>query len=463
MRSLHVLVLILLLIAAAGCAPQSRRPDAEQAADPLAGDWTGTLESPGQSLPLGITLDGDTATLSIPVQGLFAHPLAQVRTSPEKVAFTIPGVPGASAFDGRYDAARGVITGTFTQFGHALPVTLHRGAVPVPPRPQEPARPWPYRSEDVAYRSGDITITGTLTLPSAPGPHPAVILLNGSGKNDRNEEVFGHKPFLILADALTRAGYAVLRTDKRGVGGTGGIDADADYGDLAGDVVAGVDFLRSHPDIDPARVGLLGHSEGGYLAPLVASRPENRIAFVIMMAGPAASGQEVLLAQNRALLAAAHAPADQVAAQIGFVDTFTTLLRNGDPDQARQYAIEHNAALPPERRQPESTVERSVNANFASFVSYDPAAALRSLRMPVLAVYGSKDLQVPAEQSAPLARTLLAADRDADVRVFDGLNHLMQPATTGLPDEYGHIPTTIAPEVLDYVTGWLTRHVPPAP
>lgn len=462
MRSLRVLALILLIITAAGCAPQARRPVAEESEDALAGDWTGTLEIPGQPLPLGITLDGTGATFSVPAQGLFAHPLTRVQATPAKVAFTIPGLPGAPAFAGHYDATRSVITGTFTQSGHELPLTLHRGTVPVPPRPQEPAPPLPYRSQDVTYRSGDITIAGTLTLPAAPGPYPAVILLNGSGENDRNEEVFGHKPFLVSADALTRAGYAVLRTDKRGVGGTGGILADADYSDLAGDVVAGLHFLRSNREIDPDRIGLLGHSEGGYLAPLVASQPANRIAFVIMMAGPAASGQAVLLAQNRALLAARHASANEVADQIGFVDTLTTLLRNGDPDEARQYATEHNAALPPDQRQPESAIDGYLSTNFTSFVDYDPAAALQSLRMPVLAFYGSKDLQVPADQNAPLARTLLASDPDADVHVFEGLNHLMQPATTGSPTEYGQIPITIAPEVLEYVTGWLTRRVPPA-
>lgn len=460
MRSLRVMALILLIIAAA-CAPPPRRPGTAETRDTLAGDWTGTLELPGQPLPLGITLDGDSASLSIPVQGLFAHPLAQVHAASDKVAFIVPGLPGAPAFDGRYDPVRAVITGTFTQSGHDLPLTLHRGAVPVPPRPQEPVPPLPYRSEDVTYRSGDITIAGTLTRPSTPGPYPAVILLNGSGKSDRNEEIFGHKPFLVLADALTRAGYAVLRTDKRGVGGTGGILADADYEDLAGDVVAGVDFLRSDRNIDPERIGLLGHSEGGYIAPLVASRPENRIAFVITLAGPAASGKEVLLAQNQALLAARNASADEVAAQIGFVDTLATLLLNGDPDRARRYAIEHNATLPAEQRQPESVLDRFLTTNFTSFLGYDPAAALESLRIPVAAIFGSKDLQVPVDQNAPLARTLLASDPDADVRVFDGLNHLMQPATTGSPAEYGQIQTTIAPEVLDYLTGWLHQQVPP--
>ncbi|WP_067892306.1 alpha/beta fold hydrolase [Nocardia vaccinii] len=165
---------------------------------------------------------------------------------------------------------------------------------------------------------------------------------------------------------------------------------------------------------------MLGHGEGGYIAPLVASRPENRIAFVIMVAGPAASGKEVLLAQNRALLAVRNASADEVAAQIGFVDTLATLLLNGDPDQARQYAIEHDAALPPEPRQPGSVMDRFINTNFTSFLGYDPAAALESLRIPVSAIFGSKDLQVPVDQNAPLARTLLASDPDADVHVFDG-------------------------------------------
>ncbi|WP_433655161.1 alpha/beta hydrolase family protein [Nocardia sp. CA-128927] len=166
-------------------------------------------------------------------------------------------------------------------------------------RPQEPKPPFPYNSDEVTYHNGGIAIAGTFTRPRGPGPFPAVLLITGSGRNNRDEESGEHKPFLRLADTLTRAGYAVLRADKRGCGGTGGTLDGANYTDLAEDAVTGVDFLRGRSDIDPARVGLLGHSEGGYITPLVAARPESGIAFAILMAGPSVPGTDVVVCRER--------------------------------------------------------------------------------------------------------------------------------------------------------------------
>ncbi len=428
----------------------------------LIGDWQGSLPVPDAPLPLGVRFTADGATVSVPVQGIHDRPLRDVTSTPSDVRFTIPGLPGDPSFAGRYDRGSDSITGTFTQSGQPLPLTLGRGTVPEAPRPQEPRPPYPYRSEDVSYRSGPVTIAGTLTLPAAPGPYPAVVLISGSGAQNRDEELLGHKPFLLLSDTLTRAGYAVLRTDDRGVGGTSGSLTRSTYNDLAGDVGAGMDFLRARPDIDKARIGLLGHSEGGYLGPLVASRPGSGVAFVIMMAGPAATGADVLLAQNWIALDTRGASAAEKSDQIGFISTLTTLIRTGDTEAVRRYLTDRNTQLPPEKQLSPEEIDEFTGTYFSSLVTYDPAPALSALRMPVLAFYGGKDHQVPPDQSAPLAQQYLSADPDADVHVFDGLNHLMQPAGTGSPAEYPAIETTIAPEVLDYVTAWLTRRIPPA-
>ncbi|WP_024803804.1 S9 family peptidase [Nocardia sp. BMG51109] len=464
MRSLRSLAPLLLVVAvAAGCSrSESPQPAPVTADRAVIGSWHGTLPVPEQPLPLGVTFTETGATASVPVQGIYDRPLEQVSGDPAELGFTIPGIPGTPTFQGRYDRGAETITGTFTQSGQPLPLTLERGEVAVPPRPQEPRPPFPYRSEDVSFRSGALNVAGTLTQPSAPGPHPAVVLISGSGAQDRDEQIQGHKPFLLLADALTRAGYAVLRTDDRGVGGTGGTLAHATYDDLAGDVVAGMDFLRGRPDIDETRIGLLGHSEGGYLAPLVASRPGSGVAFVIMMAGPAVDGADVLLEQNRALLAARGGTVEENRDRTGFVSTLSTLVRTGDTEQVRRYLADVNTKVPPEQRMPPAMIEEYTSLYFQSLISYDPAPALSALRMPVLACYGGKDLQVPARQSEPAARRLLAADPDADVHVFDGLNHLMQPAGTGDLAEYSQIETTVSPEVLDYVTGWLGGRFPAA-
>ncbi|MFF0490782.1 alpha/beta hydrolase family protein [Nocardia sp. NPDC004068] len=463
MRSLRsVAVVVFLLTLVAGCSssktPQATPTTATDQA--VLGDWHGTLPLPNHELPFGVTFVAGGATVSIPEQGILDKPAAQVTTAQDNVGFTVPDLPGLPTYHGRLD--NDTITGTFSQSGHDLPLTLTRGKVPAPPRPQEPKPPFPYKSEDVTFPSGTITVAGTLTLPDSPGPHPAVILISGSGAQDRDEQILGHKPFLLLANTLTKAGYAVLRTDDRGVGGTGGDLAHADYRDLSGDVAAGIDFLRGRPEIDRNRIGLLGHSEGGYLAPLVAERPDSGVAFVIMLAGPAVPGDEVLMEQNRAMLTASGATPEELRKQVEFIGTLTTLVRAGDPEQTRQYLEGHNATLPPEQQASPGAITDYTSPNFGALVTYDPAPALRALRVPVLALYGTKDLQVLAAQNAPAAQANLAGDPDVDVHVVDGVNHLMQPANTGLPSEYAGIETTVDPRVLDYVTGWLTARVPPA-
>lgn len=457
--SLVAAALVVIAALVAGCSSSK-----QESAPPvtLVGDWHGAIEVPDQPLAVGVDFGADgTATIDIPAQGVVDGPLSEVRTGADAVTWTITKIPGKPSFQGVYDKGSDSIKGQFTQSGQSFPLTLTHGKVEGPPRPQEPKPPYPYKSEDVSYRSGDITIAGTLTEPQTGGPFPAVLLINGSGANDRDEELLGHKPFLLLADTLTRAGYAVLRTDKRGVGQTGGRLNSATYSDLTGDIAAGMTFLRGRSDIDATRIGLLGHSEGGYLAPLYARRPDSGVAFVIMMAGPAVPGSEVLLEQNRLILAAQGATPEQVGKQVGFTSTLSSVLCKGDLVAAKDYVRQHNDTLPAGEQLSEEAMDELVSPYMAALVCYDPAPALSALRVPVLAFYGGKDLQVPAAQNEGPARTLLAADPDATVTVFDGLNHLMQPADKGTPDEYARIETTIDPQVLTTVTGWLTQRFPP--
>ncbi|MCU1645638.1 MAG: Esterase EstD [Nocardia sp.] len=454
-RSLSLGLFVVVVLVVAGCS--STGP----AQTYVTGDWHGNIEFPGQPLAVGInfTTDGK-GSIEVPVQGIADKQLSAVRNEVDRVEFSIPEFPGQPTFEGKYDKASDSIKGDFTQSGKTVPLNLTRGQAATPARPQEPKPPWPYKSEDVSYHSGNITIAGTLTEPQTGGPHPAVLLITGSGAQDRNEEILGHKSFLLWADTLTRAGYAVLRTDDRGVGGTGGDLADSSYQDLTGDIGAGVAFLHGRSEIDGKRIGLLGHSEGGYLAPLYASQPDSGVAFAILQAGPAVTGADVLLEQNRLILTASGAPPEQVAAQVGYISGLTSVIRNGDLAAAKVYAQQHNDSLPADQRASGETIDAMVTPYMAALINYDPAPALSALRVPVLAMFGTKDLQVPAAQSEGPMRSLLAADPDATVQVFDGLNHLMQPATTGLPSEYGTIETTIDPQVLDYVAAWLTKRFP---
>ncbi|WP_405166071.1 alpha/beta fold hydrolase [Nocardia sp. NBC_01499] len=453
---LIAVVLFVVGVLVAGCSSDSNPPE------PTTGDWHGMIEIPGQPLAVGVTFTGkDTATIDIPLQGMAGVQLKDVQSTRDAVSFAIADIPGDPKFHGSYDKGTDKISGDFTQSGKTFKLSFERGKVAPLNRPQTPQPPFPYKSEDVTYRSGDITIAGTLTEPQGSGPFPAVLLITGSGPQNRNEELFGHKPFLLVADTLTRAGYAVLRADDRGVGGTGGKLDDANYTDLANDAAAGVGFLRGRPDIDPARVGLFGHSEGGYLAPLLASRPDSGVAFAILMAGPGVQGADVLIEQTRLIAAAGGAAPDAVDTQVRQTTELAALLKVGDLAGAKELVRKQNDALPPEKRVSDAEVAASITPYFAALIAYDPAPALKALRIPVLAFFGGNDLQVPPSQSEQPMRDNLAADPDATVHVFPGLNHLMQPTKTGLPSEYGSIETTISPDVLTFVTGWLTQRIQP--
>ncbi len=466
-------LLIALLFAAAAAQP-----------DPL-GDWRGALGPGVIDLEIRVTIAADdtgaglAGTIDIPAQGLVAFPLADVVLDGDRIAFAMP-VPGDPAFAGVIDGDR--IEGTFTQSGQPLPFFLERGAEAAVLRPQEPLPPFPYDEQEVTYASGDVTLAGTLTLPPGDARVPAVLLITGSGPQDRNVEILGHKPFLVIADHLTRAGYAVLRVDDRGVGSSTGSDTLATYDDLLGDVLAGVALLRDHPRVDPEGVGLLGHSQGGYLAPAAALAADGGVAFVILMAGPAVDGFAALLAQSERVFELAMRAADPtvsdedvaavIASQVAFLEALFPLLQAEDFDGARALVRERAetelAALPAEQRPDDATAEAMIEANqegivspaFRVFLAFDPQPNLRQLTVPTLAFFGGLDVQVPAEQSEGPMREALAANPDATVITFPGLNHVMQPAITGNVDEYGAIDVTIDPVVLETVTTWLQERFP---
>jgi dienelactone hydrolase len=425
-----------------------------------AGEWAGRIGVPGAPLDVGIRLTAEGGGLrgeiDIPAQAIEAMPLADVRLEGRDLSFRLPEVSGDAWFRGTFETDGRSIPGAFTQFGQSFPLVLRPG--PVAGRPQEPRPPFPYRTEDVTYPGQGVDLAGTLTLPQGPGPFTAVVLVTGSGAQNRDEELFGHKPFLLLADVLTRAGYAVLRVDDRGVGGSGGSLHEVGYDELTGDVVAGVQFLRGRPEIDPARIGLLGHSEGGYLVPLAAQRTP--IAFAVLMAGPAVPGEEVLVRQNQLLLEAAGAPPEVVAGQVEYVRALVALLRAEDYARARELTRWQLGQQTTDQEQIEAQVAATVNPYYRAWSVHDPAPALQALEVPVLAFFGGADLQVPAGQNEPAMRNHLAGNPDATIRTLPGLNHLMQPAGTGGLNEYGTIDTTIDPKALDLVRSWLTQRFP---
>jgi fermentation-respiration switch protein FrsA (DUF1100 family) len=452
----------------------------QAAEDPVAGHWEGEIQLPnaGQlQVMVDLTPEGGAwkGEIDIPSQGAKDLPLTGIAVNGPKVKFTIAGVPGNPTFDGTLE--NGEIRGSFTQAGGILTFRLGRQAVEAPRRPQEPKPPFPYSAEEVAYTNGDIKLAGTLTIPPGSGPFPAVVLITGSGAQDRDESLLGHKPFLVIADHLTRHGIAVLRVDDRGVGGSSGKVRDSTSADFAQDALAGVRFLKSHPKIAAGRIGLLGHSEGGVVGPLAASQSMD-VAFVVMLAGTGVPGPEILFRQSELIARADGATEEAIQRDRVFMQRmFEVLHTEKDPAarQARLKAMGKEAVAKMSEEEiksaggaeaaAEAPAQQMDTAWFRYFIDYDPRPALRKLKVPVLALNGGLDLQVPPSQNLPEIEKALkeAGNKDFTVKELPGLNHLFQPAKTGSPSEYSGIEITIDPAVLDLITGWIQARFASAP
>lgn len=443
-----------------------------QGQETAAGHWEGEIELPGSAGKLQIMVDlaqadgGWKGTIDIPAQGAKGLALEDIVVDGADVRFSIAGVPGHPTFAGTLGG--GTLSGTYTQGPATLPFRLGRERgepVAAPKRVQEPKPPYPYASEEVTYANGDVKLAGTLTLPPGDGPFPAVVLITGSGPEDRDETVFGHKPFWILADHLSRKGIAVLRADDRGVGGSTGNVAQSTTADFAADALAGLALLRRHPKIAKDRVGLIGHSEGGLAAPLAASQSPD-VAYIILLAGTGVPGSEVVSRQIEVFSRAAGASAEQIAQGLESQRKVYEILRSEPDPAARRAKLSQliKAAVAASGASPTdpdklvaAQVDQADNPWFRFFVDYDPRPALRKVRVPVLALNGDLDLQVAADQNLPEIEKAVkeAGNPDVTVRRLPGLNHLFQPAKTGLLDEYSTIEITMAPEVLTLISDWI--------
>lgn len=442
----------------------------------LEGIWEGTLKIQKTiSLRLVLRVEKDKdgrlrATLASPDQGAAKIGVSAIGLKDGELTFESK-VVGAKYAGKRNKDGTG-FDGEFQQGGLKIPLVLKKTEKVVEPsRPQTPRPPFPYRSESVTYDNvaGGVKLAGTLTMPNGTGPFPAVVLITGSGAQDRDETIFAHKPFLVIADYLTRRGIAVLRVDDRGVGGSTDKGPDETLDDHVGDVLAGVAFLKGRREIDPARIGLAGHSEGGIIAPLAAVRsPE--VAFIVLMAGTGLPGVEILKAQARLISKVEGANDAELERSAKIQQRLVDILiEEKDVEKARTRIAKAAQAIMAGMTEAEkkdlresggdlaALAEPFNSAWFRSFVTYDPRPTLTKVRCPVLAINGEKDLQVPAKENLNEIRKALEAggNRDVKVVVFPGVNHLFQPCKTGSPGEYGTIETTIAPEVLKTLADWI--------
>jgi len=335
----------------------------------------------------------------------------------------------------------------------------------------------PYTQEEVTFKNGDVTLAGTLTIPEGDGPFPAIVLVTGSGPQDRDESLAplaAIKPFRLIADALTRKGMAVLRYDDRGTAKSTGDFASATSADFAKDASAAIDFLLTRKEIDPAQVGLLGHSEGGVIAAMLGATNKH-LAFIISMAGPAVSGEDVLVQQNKRVLEAENSSADAIKAQLEFLPKLFKAIQDKDAETIRQLAhdqaILQIKAMPEDQQKKIGDIETyakqqadaaasTYNSDWwRMFLSYNPGDDWAKTTIPVLAIYGTLDVQVDADQNAPAFEAAMkkAGNTDYQLTVIPKANHLMQAATTGSPSEYGTIKQEFTPDFLPTITDWLTK------
>jgi pimeloyl-ACP methyl ester carboxylesterase len=447
--------------------PDAGTPGPAVAAVPSLELWDGNLEI-GGGMHLHLVLhvmkatDGTlSATFYSLDQSPGGIPVDAVTRDAGALAFVIAGLDAEYA--GKLNAEGTQALGDFKQHGATIPLTLRKvDKVPdAPARPQTPRPPFPYRTEDVSYRNaaGGVTLAGTLTMPTGDGPFPAAILITGSGAQDRDETLFGHKPFLVIADDLTRKGIAVLRVDDRGVGGSTGSVTTSTSEDFAGDVLAGLAYLETRKEIDPARLGLIGHSEGGLIAPMVAARSK-RVAFVVLLAGPGLPGSKLLMLQS-AVIGRASGMSEQALTHASEVNErlYAAATSERDPSAAEAkvravFKAEQAGALSAkgEAEAEDAVVAQLTSPWFRFFLSYDPRPALAKVTCPLLALNGEKDMQVPPKED--LAEIKKANPR-AVTKELAGLNHLFQTAKTGLPGEYAQLEETFAPSALAEISGFI--------
>jgi len=406
----------------------------------------------------------------------------------QRFAFDLPAT--AASFEGEFNDARDQIVGKWQQAGNQYDLTFDKRELeetevsPRLNRPQTPQPPFPYEVNEVNFRnpSADVTLAATLTIPASgnatdddaggktPRRWPAVVLISGSGPQDRDETIMGHKPFAVIADHLTRQGIAVLRYDERGVGQSTGKFSGATTIDFAADALAAVEFLKSQSTIDPNHIGLIGHSEGGLIAPYLAAQ-HDQIDFIVMLAGPGVNGKQILIDQIPAGAQLAGASDSTVQALKVLVAKYVDLILAGQADdaEATQALFDQLTQVTEQGNQVDQLLGASIPATLNAldtpwshyFLEHEPAKFLSQVRCPVLALNGSKDVQVSPQLNLPAIRKALeqANNPDVTIRELDNLNHLFQNADTGAGSEYLSIEETIAPAALQLIADWILERV----
>jgi len=439
----------------------------------LPGSWLGKISTNGVDLRLIFNLklndkDSLIATADSPDQGAKNIPLGRVILNDKKLTIQAPTLMGE--YNGTI-TGDSTIDGTWTQRGSTFTVNLNKlkTAFSVN-RPQEPKPPFPYTSEDVTFTNDkfNIKLAGTLTIPAGKGPFKTVIMITGSGAQNRNEELMGHKPFLVIADYLSRNGIAVLRYDDRGVGGSQGKYSEATSADLATDAEAAFHFLINNPKINQKEIGFIGHSEGGLIAPIVAAS-NHSVGFIVSLAGPGVTGQQIIVRQSEDISRLSGVKEEAIKETTETNKKLYSVLRKEKDNKLAETKILtiYKKILEKKKTSNEDT-EKAVNqlkltfgANtytwFRYFIMTDPAIFWKKVKCPVLALDGEKDLQVAADENLRDIEKVLRSSGNSSIKIvkLPGLNHLFQHCKTGLPAEYNTIEETFSPEALKIIADWI--------
>jgi len=439
------------------------------AISPFEGTWQGAFQNGNMRFRLQLHISHDeakklTGTFDSLDQAVNGLPMSKLSEQNGAVHFEIDMVSGV--YEGTLNAARNAITGKWSQNQDSVALEFKRSdEVLELRRPQDPTKPYPYKEEEVTFASKNATakLSGTLTIPQGAGPFPAALLISGSGPQNRDEFLAGHRPFLVIADSLTRNGIAVLRYDKRGIGKSSGDFAAATTEDFAADAESAFAYLKTRKEVARGKVGVLGHSEGALIAPILGA--EGGVAWVVLLAGPAQTGEKIMLAQSQAIASAAGMPAAQVAQSLEFDKKAYALVRE-EKDQIllekKIAAMVVSSGMAPDQLPASVAAQIHMLSSpwFRYFLDYDPLPALQKVKCPVLALNGEKDLQVSAKGNLPLIQKALedAGNKDVTTKPLPELNHLFQHAESGTPIEYGAIEETISPEVLQMIADWIGKH-----
>jgi fermentation-respiration switch protein FrsA (DUF1100 family) len=441
----------------------------------ITGQWNGALKVQGTQLRIVFNIaktdKGYASTMDSPDQGAMGYPVTTTTFEGSKLKLEMVNL--RAEFNGELKENK--FEGTFKQSGMEFPMTLSKEKIEKQTfkRPQDPVKPYPYYSEEITFQNtkANIQLAGTLTLPKKDGNFPAVVLITGSGPQNRDEEIMGHRPFLVISDFLTRNGIAVLRYDDRGVFQSKGDFKNATTPDFATDAESAVAYLKTRKEINPEKIGLMGHSEGGIIAPMVASHSKD-VAFIVMLAGTGVRGDKILLYQQEVIARASGSPEAAIQKTKEMNTKAFEMIMKAKSDESlkvdlTKYLTESLKNTPADLKQQGLTDDEMVSLMLKQttapwmlyFIRYDPVVALEKVKCPVLAVNGEKDLQVPAKESLQAIEKALkkGGNKRITIREFPGLNHLFQECKTGLPAEYSEIEQTFSPVALEEISNWILK------